>query len=97
MGSFLVSLVVGLSPGESDTNQRNYLVSPDERVAEGIIVRHRVVRYWSRVSLVSERKKVVPTNETLVSPDVIVSFVSGLVRRWSQPERKGKELGQAGL
>jgi hypothetical protein len=65
--SLLVSFVVGLSPGESDTNQRNYLVSPDERVAKGIIVRHSVVRYWSRVSLVSERKKIVPTNETIWS------------------------------
>jgi hypothetical protein len=55
------------APGGSDTNQRNYLVSLDERVAEGIIVRHSVVRYWSRVSLVSERKKVVPTNETIWS------------------------------
>jgi hypothetical protein len=27
----------------------------------------------------------------------LVSFVAGLVRRWSQPQRKGKELGQAGL
>jgi hypothetical protein len=56
-----------------------------------------IVRCCSRLSLVSEREKVVPTNETLVSPDVIVSFVAGLVRRRSQPERKGKELGQAGL
>jgi hypothetical protein len=45
--------------------------------------------------LVSEREKVISTNETLVSPDVIFSFVAGLVRRWSQPERKGKELGQS--
>jgi hypothetical protein len=67
-GSLLVSFVVCLRPGESDTNQRNYLVSPDERVAKGIIiVRHSVVRYWSRVSWVSERKKVVPTNETICS------------------------------
>jgi hypothetical protein len=89
---YWVSCVVGLREEESRTNQGNYLVSPDGLVTGGIIVRCR-----SRLSLVSEREKVVPTNETLVSPDVIVSFVAGLVRRWSQPERKGKELGQAGL